>query len=267
MFRFVTHGAVGHAHPHVDPVHIPVSRSMDPARRLTEVAPVAFTFAVALRAFCLVVPCVKAVTVAPRPFVRVRRRCYLRDIAVAHGTLARRFPVVVAGETRFHGRIVVVFHPCVALRFRMAESAVCFAGIMFDMRKFELFKLGTNGISLDQMTLGTGNIPVAVDMALPAFVVHGLHARDALVTLRALLDAGVVSVFMVAGDARHAGFFVRPVRHGQLSHGPSHTLVDTGVHSGDERIGKRNNHCIRGNRVSKENIGLAVTRTRSQEKR
>jgi hypothetical protein len=267
MFRFVTHGAVGHAHPHVGPVHIPVSRRMDPARRLAEVASVAFTFAVALHAFGFIVPCVQAVTVAPRPFVRVRRRRDLRDIAVAYGTLARRFPVVVAGETRFHCRIVVVFHPRVALRFRMAELAVGLAGKMFDMRKFELFKLGANGISLNQMTLGTGNIPVAVDMALPAFVVHGLHARDALVTLHALLDAGVVPFFMVAGDARHAGFFVRPVRHGQPAHGPSHTFIDTGVRSGDERIGKRNNHCIRRNRVSKENIRLAVTRTRSQEKR
>jgi hypothetical protein len=110
---------------------------MDPAGRLSQMAPVAFIFAVALQAFGFVVIRLKAMAVAPDPQISMGFRLYLRNIVMAHGTLSGRFAVVVAGQTRFHRGIIVFFEPLRAQRFRMAEAAVLLQGIMFDMRELE----------------------------------------------------------------------------------------------------------------------------------
>jgi len=196
---------------------------MDPAGRLSKVAPVALLFAVTLHAFGFVVVGFHAMAVSSNPRIGVRLRLDLRQVVVAHGTLAGRFAVIVACEARLHGRIIVLRHPLRPLRLGMATAAVFHPCIVFFMREFYPVQIGLHRFLFGRFVAArAAHVHVALHMAHAAPFVHCLHAAYALVALAALFDAAVVAFAVVACNARNAGLFERAMRQHNRPRAPAH---------------------------------------------
>jgi len=221
---------------------------MDPARSLSKVTSVALLFIVTLHAFRFVVLGLHAVAVSADPQVRMRLWLDLRKVVVAHRALAGSLAVVMTCEAGFHGGIIAVRHPLRPLRLRVAVPAIQFLnGIPGSELPCEMLGVGVfylEQVRLHRHLLGNlmaaraAHVHVALKVALTASLVHRFQARDTLVALAALLDATVVVLPVMAGDARQAGVFETAVRHphrpgrpSDLERGkPGVFCVDKGIH-------------------------------------